>query len=150
MKTTIQSILTAAALFSLASCASTPSTQGPSAMSSATINVGGMSAAYKGAVATGEGTVNYQGRTHHFTMNGVGAGGYGAQKVAASGEVQNLHNLADFEGTYRGSSKGITLVNGTMTAKMTNEHGVIVYLSGERQGLATSSGVRVFKVKLTD
>lgn len=151
MKSIIKSILCGTALILMASCASSSSSkQAPSGAPSATISVGGMTAAYKGAVASAKGTLNYQGQIHHFTMTGVGYGGYGAQKVAATGEVYNLNSLADFAGIYTSKSKGVTLGNGKMQSKASNQNGVVVYLTGERQGLATNSGVRTFKVKLID
>ena len=148
MKSTIRLALTGIGALLIAACAST--TEAPSTSSSATLSVEGVSAAYNGAVANGKGTLNYQGQIHHFTMTGLGAGGTGAQKVSATGEVHNLNSLADFAGIYKGASKGLTVIKGTMTAKMTNEHGVVVYLSGERQGAASNTGVRAFKITLTD
>lgn len=151
MMRTIKSILSAAALILLSACASTSSSkQAPTTTPSATLHVAGASAAYKGAVGTGKGTLNYQGQVHHFTIVGLGAGGYGAQKVEATGEVYNLNDLADFPGTYKGISKGLTLINGKMHSKMTNGNGVVIYLTGERTGVATNTGVRTIVVKLTD
>ena len=132
----------------IAACAST--FQPPSTAPSATLSVEGVSAAYDGAVATGKGTLNYHGQVHHFTMTGLGIGGTGLQQVSATGEVYNLKGLADFAGIYKGVSKGLTLFKGKMQSKVTNEHGVVAYVAGETKGLASDTGVRAFKVKLTD
>jgi len=59
-------------------------------------------------------------------------------------------NLRDFSGTYRGVSRGLTLIEGRMHAKLTNGNGVIMYLAGETEGLASSMGVQVYEVSLTD
>ncbi len=144
----IRPALTALGCTLFAACAPTP--QAPSTPPSATLSIKGMSAAYYGAVASGKGTLNYQGRIHHFSMTGVGAGGTGAQTVTATGKVFGLNSLADFSGTYKGKGKGLTVVKGKMTSKVTNEHGVEIYLTGERQGAASNGGLRSFKVKLTD
>jgi hypothetical protein len=108
------------------------------------------SAAYYGSAAAGQGTLNYNGRRHRFTISGLGAGGMGAQKVSATGKVYNLNSLSDFSGTYRGVSNGLTLIEGRMHAKLTNGNGVVMYLAGETEGLASSLGVQGFEVSLTD
>jgi hypothetical protein len=74
----------------------------------------------------------------------------GGQKVSATGKVYNMNNLQDFAGTYQGVSQGLTLIEGTMHAKLTNGNGVVMYLAGETEGLASSIGVQAFEVKLTD
>lgn len=137
------------ALF-LSACASTSRTDAPASPPSALMSVNGKSAAYQGALAMGNGELSFQGRRHRFKMTGVGAGGAGVVAFSATGQIYNLYRIQDFEGTYTGLSKGITLVNGNLKAKMTNERGVVIYLDGERQGLATTTGVRTFKVTLID
>jgi hypothetical protein len=37
-----------------------------------------------------------------------------------------------------------------MHAKLTNANGVVMYLSGETEGLASSLGAQAFEVSLTD
>jgi hypothetical protein len=37
-----------------------------------------------------------------------------------------------------------------MHAKLTNGNGVVMYLAGETEGLASSMGVQAFEVTLTD
>jgi hypothetical protein len=132
----------------IAGCASM--TTAPSAPPKATVSIREWSAAYYGSAAAGQGTLNYNGRRHRFTISGLGAGGMGAQKVSATGKVYNLNNLSDFSGTYRGVSRGLTLIEGRMHAKLTNDNGVVMYLTGETEGLASSLGVQAFKVSLTD
>src|SRR6478736_2495045 len=102
----------------IAGCASM--TQAPSTPPSATVSIREWSAAYYGSAAAGKGTLNYNGRRHHFTISGLGAGGAGAQKVSATGKVYNLNKLSDFSGTYHGISSGLTLIEGKMHAKLTN------------------------------
>jgi hypothetical protein len=149
MKTSfINSAFASIALFLIAGCAST--TQAPSTPPSATVSIREWSAAYYGSVATGKGTLNYNGRRHHFNISGLGAGGAGGQKISASGKVYNLNKLSDFPGTYRGVSNGLTLIEGKMHAKLTNGNGVTMYLAGETEGLASSMGAQAFEVSLTD
>ena len=73
----------------------------------------------------------------------------GAQKVNATGKVYNLNRLSDFSGTYHGISNGLTLIEGQMHAKLTNQNGVVMYIAGQTEGLASSLGAQAFSVQLT-
>ena len=132
----------------LAACASM--TRAPSSAPSATVRIQEWSAAYYGSAAAGKGTLYYNGERHRFTISGLGAGGAGAQKISATGKVYNLKNLSAFSGTYRGMSGGLTLIEGKMHAKLKNGNGVVMYLAGETEGLASSMGVQAFEVNLTN
>lgn len=132
----------------IAGCASM--TQAPTSTPSATVSIREWSAAYYGSAAAGKGTLNYNGQRHHFTISGVGVGGAGAQKISATGKVYNLNNLSSFSGTYHGISGGLTLIEGRMHAKLTNGNGVVMYLAGETEGLASSMGAQAFEVNLTN
>jgi hypothetical protein len=148
MKLPIKPALACFAAFLIAACAST--TTDPSAPPSATVSIREWSAAYYGSAVAGKGTLYYNGRRHHFTISGLGAGGMGGQKISATGKVYNLNNLSDFSGTYHGVSRGLTLIEGKMHAKLTNGNGVVMYLAGQTEGLASSMGVQAFEVTLTN
>ena len=148
MKLPIKSTLACFAAFVIGGCAST--TTAPSTPPAATLRIQEWTAAYYGSAAAGKGTLYYNGRRHHFTISGLGAGGMGGQKVSATGKVYNLNNLRDFSGTYRGVSGGLTLIEGKMHAKLTNGNGVVMYIAGETKGLASSMGVQAFEVSLAD
>jgi hypothetical protein len=149
MKTNfITSAVTGITFLLIAGCASM--TQAPSTPPSATVSIREWSAAYYGSAAVGKGTLNYNGQRHHFTISGVGVGGAGGQKISATGTVYNLNNLSSFSGTYHGISRGLTLIEGKMHAKLTNGNGVTMYLAGETEGLASSMGAQAFEVNLTN
>jgi hypothetical protein len=149
MKTNfINSVFTSITILLIAGCASM--TQAPSAPPSATVSIREWSAAYYGSATAGKGTLNYNGQRHRFTISGVGVGGAGGQKISATGKVYNLNNLSQFSGTYHGVSRGLTLIEGKMHAKLTNGSGVVMYLAGETEGLASSMGAQAFEVNLTD
>ena len=132
----------------IAGCASM--TQAPSTPPSAAVKIQEWSAAYYGSAAAGKGTLDYNGQRHHFTISGVGVGGAGGQKISATGKVYNLNRLSDFSGTYHGISRGLTLIEGKMHAKLTIGNGVVMYLAGETEGLASSIGAQAFEVNLTN
>jgi hypothetical protein len=149
MKTNfINSAFTGITILLISGCASM--TQAPSTPPSATVRIREWSAAYYGSAAAGKGSLYYNGQRHHFTISGLGAGGAGAQKISATGKVYNLNNLSDFSGRYRGISRGLTLIEGKMHAKLTNGNGVVMYLAAQTEGLASSMGVQAFEVTLTD
>ena len=148
MKLPIKPALACFAAFLIWGCAST--TQAPSTPPAATVRIQEWSAAYYGSAAAGKGTLYYNGRAHHFTISGVGVGGAGGQKISATGKVYNLNNLSSFSGTYHGVSRGLTLIEGKMHAKLTNGNGVVMYLAGETEGLASSMGAQAFEVNLSN
>ncbi len=148
MKLPITPALACFAAFLIGGCASM--TQAPSTPPSATVRIQEWSAAYYAQAEAGKGTLYYHGGRHHFTISGGGVGGSGAQKVSATGKVYNLNRLSDFSGTYHGISRGLTLIEGKMHAKLTNGNGVVMYLAGETEGLASSIGAQAFEVSLTD
>jgi hypothetical protein len=148
MKLPITLVLAGFAAILIAACASM--TQAPSTPPSATVSIREWSAAYYATAEAGKGILYYHGRRHHFTISGGGVGGSGAQKVSATGKVYNLNNLSDFSGTYHGISRGLTLIEGKMHAKLTNGNGVVMYLAGETEGLASSIGLQAFEVTLND
>ena len=149
MKTNfINSAFTGITILLIAGCASM--TQAPSAPPSATVRIQEWSAAYYASAAAGKGTLYYNGGRHHFTISGGGVGGSGVQKVSATGKVFNLNRLSDFSGIYHGVSRGLTLIEGKMHAKLTNQNGVVMYLAGQTEGLASSLGAQAFEVHLTN
>src|SRR4029453_2459424 len=127
----IKTVFASITLVLIAGCASM--TQAPRTQPSATVSIREWSAAYYGSAAAGKGTLNYNGQRHHFTISGVGVGGAGGQKISATGKVYNLNNLSSFSGTYHGISRGLTLIEGKMHAKLTNGNGVVMYLTGETE-----------------
>ena len=135
-----------AALF-IVGCSSM--TQAPSTPPSATVRITEWSAAYYAQAETGKGRLYYHG-VHHFAISGGGVGGSGAQKVSATGKVYNLNSLSQFSGTYHGIARGLTLIEGQMHAKLTNQNGVTMYLAGQTEGLASSLGAHAFEVNLTN
>ena len=101
-------------------------------------------------VSSGKRRSQLQRRASPFHHLGIGVGGAGAQKISATGKVYNLNRLSGFSGTYHGISGGLTLIEGKMHAKLTNQNGVVMYLAGETEGLASSMGAQAFEVHLTN
>ena len=143
MKNTISSACACIALLFTAGCATQKAKdpQAPSGPPSATVTFSGARASYYGSAAGGSGTINFHGSRRNFDVATVGAGGTGVQTVEGTGKVYNLKSLAQFPGTYTGARSGLTLLNGTMHAKLTNKYGTVIYITGKTTGLASSTGV---------
>jgi len=139
-------IVAGASVILLSACATTKSKDknAPTGRPTASIRFEGGQAAYYASTGVGKGTLNFKGVNYPFTAMAVGAGGTGAQKVSATGEVYNLNSLADFPGTYTGVRSGFTVAKGKQRVKLTNDKGVVIYGEGVTVGLASSTGA--FKV----
>ncbi len=147
MKSAIKSAFAGFTALLLGACAAV--TKAPDGRPSATARIQQSSAAYYGSASTGVGVLHYRGQQHRFTISSIGAGGTGAQNMSAYAKIYHLTRLSDFAGTYRGFSHGLTLMEGTMHAKLVNEKGVAIYLAAATEGLASSTGVQIYEVKLT-
>jgi len=93
------------------------------------------------SAAAGKGMLNYNGRRHHFTISGVGAGGAGGQKTSATGKVYNLISSPTFpELTTASAADSPDRREDACQADQRN--GVVMYLAGQTEGLASSMGRR--------
>ena len=72
----------------------------------------------------GHGTLGYNGKTYKFKVTGLGAGGYGVDKLSATGEVYRLKDIADFPGKYSELRGGITLGKGVGGFYIHNDKGL--------------------------
>ena len=103
----------------------------------ATIRFGGGSIAFIAGVNWGGGTLTYKGRNHKLKVSGLSVGAIGAAKMDAAGNVYNLHNLADIEGTYSAIEASATAGPGEGEIDMKNAKGV------EIRAHATSAGLKL-------
>lgn len=143
-------LTTAAAALLLASCATKMSndSNAPSGPPDATLSVDIAQASYYGSAASGGGTLRYQGRSYPISINSIGAGGLGAQTIHATGKVYRLNSLSAFPGTYDGARSGLTLLNGKMHARLANNKGTVIYLTGNTTGLSANYGIDKFIIEL--
>lgn len=138
------------ALLLLSGCSTkiTSDSDAPTSPPTASVTLEASHAAYWASGGGGSGTLHFNGQDHAFKFAGVGVGGTGAEQISATGDVYNLHKLSDFAGTYNGIRTGITIFKGKLYSKLTNEHGVIVYIKGKTSGLASASGASTIDVQL--
>lgn len=84
----------------------------------------------------GSGTLTFQGKEYPLTIGGVSLGAtIGASKAELVGDVLNLKNLSDIEGTYTAGQAGAALAGGDKIANLKNSRGVELKLKGKQIGL---------------
>ena len=89
----------------------------------------------------GGGALHYQGQSYPFTIGGLGIGGIGVATLHATGEVYDLHDVADFAGVYGQAGASYALgqqSGGNLWLK--NTKGVQLHLQVQREGVILSLG----------
>ena len=89
----------------------------------------------------GHGTLTFGDEQRLFHMAGLKLGGMGITFSDVSGDVYNLSNPADFEGTYFKVEAGLTPGIGGSGTWVKNSKGVSIRLVAKSKGLALSIGV---------
>ncbi|SRR6266508_2770300 len=108
---------------------------------SGTVTIEQLQVAFIGSGGAGEGTLHFQGRSHRFSVGGLGVGGFGISKMEATGEVYNLRELSQFPGAYGAARYGAAFGDkGGGELWLENSHGVMMSLKAKREGLAVSLG----------
>lgn len=99
--------------------------------------------------AFGGGTLHYHGQSYGFTIGGIGIGGFGIATLHATGEVYDLHDVADFGGVYgqAGASYALGQESGG-SLWLENPNGVHLHLKAEREGIILSIGADGVIIKM--
>ena len=89
----------------------------------------------------GGGTLHYQGRSYPFTIGELGIGCFGIATLHATGDVYDLHDVADFGGIYgqAGASYALGQESGG-SLWLENTNGFQLHLKAERVGVILSLG----------
>lgn len=98
-------------------------------------------------ISWGEGTLSYEGTQHAFSVRGVSLLDVGASVADGLGEVYNLENLSDFEGSYVAIEAAGAVGVGASTTVMRNENGVEIALRSELQGVEVALATRGFSIR---
>jgi Cu/Ag efflux protein CusF len=107
----------------------------PAPKVSATLELETTSVAVGVGVQWGHGTLTlYDGSTHKVKINGLSVVDLGVSKVKASGEVFNLVELVDLNGTFFAGQAGIALGPGRSATAMKNANGVVIQLKSSQKG----------------
>jgi hypothetical protein len=98
----------------------------------------------------GHGTLGYNRKTYKFKVTGMGAGGYGVDKLSATGEVYRLKDIANFPGNYSELRGGIVLGKGIGGLYIRNDKGVAIKLKTHAEGVALSIGVQGLTIQMVE
>jgi hypothetical protein len=109
--------------------------------SSATVDVSQVQIAFVVGGSLGSGRLHYQGRTHPFSIGGLGIGGFGINRFEAVGTVSGLSRIEQFPGVYGAVRTGVAVGNtGRGQLLLENTNGVKMHLRARREGLALTIG----------
>jgi len=96
----------------------------------------------------GHGTLAFNDKIYKFKMKGMGALGYGVQKLSGVGHVYHLKNIADFPGSYSEARAGVTVAKGLGTLYIRNDNGVVIEMRTHAEGVALSVGVSGISIEM--
>jgi hypothetical protein len=98
----------------------------------------------------GKGVLTFQGKEYPFKVRGLSVVDVGVSSADANGNVFNLKNLADFNGTYTTVTAEATVAGGAGGTTMKNQNGVILKLVSTTQGINFKLALEGVKFTLTD
>ncbi|HEX4709497.1 hypothetical protein [Phenylobacterium sp.] len=114
----------------------------------ASITFNGGSVAFIAGVNWGGGTLRYKGKAIPLEVSGLTVGAVGVKKFQASGNVFNLRNVADIEGTYASIGAGATVGGGASGIAMKNGNGVLIRATSTSVGADLRVGPSGMTIKL--
>jgi hypothetical protein len=116
----------------LAVCA-THDVYGQSPRPSGRISIESTSIALAVGVHWGYGLLTFKGKGQLFAVDGLTLVDVGIAKATAVGEVYDLTEISQFEGTYLASEAGFTPPRGMGGISMRNKNGVVLHLRGDSE-----------------
>ncbi len=94
----------------------------------------------------GDGTLTFEGQSYAFEMTGVSLLDVGFSVADSAGDVRNLTDIADFEGTYVSARAAGAAGVGGHTVWMRNDKGVEIRLSSQLKGLELALATQGFRI----
>ncbi len=97
----------------------------------------------------GSGTLKFKGKQYPLSIGGVSLGAtIGVSKAELIGEVYNLKNASDIEGTYTAGQASVAVAGGTKVAELKNSKGVVLKVKGKQIGLELALDLSGMEVSL--
>ena len=97
----------------------------------------------------GSGTLTVNGKKYPLSIGGVSLGAtIGASKAELIGEVYNLKNPSDIEGTYSAGQAGVAVAGGAKVAELKNSKGVVLKVKGKQVGLELALDLSGLEISL--
>jgi hypothetical protein len=125
----------------LGACCGVARAQDTALVPSGTVRIKQVQVAFIGSGNLGGGTLQFRGEAYRFKIGGLGVGGIGISEMTATGEVYNLTDPRYLTGAYVQARYGVAVGReSTGELWLKNDHGVVLKLKAEREGLALSLG----------
>ena len=96
----------------------------------------------------GHGTLNYQGKSYRFKIEGLTVGEVGMTKAEATGNVYDLKSLEDFNGVYGAAGAGATVQEGKGATALINTKKVQMILTSTTKGASLKVAAEGLKVTI--
>ncbi len=96
----------------------------------------------------GRGTLDYQGKTYKFKVEGLTVGEVGVTKAEATGNVYDLKGLEDFNGVYAAAGAGATVQEGKGATVLINSKKVQIALTSTTKGASLKVAAEGLKLTL--
>jgi hypothetical protein len=87
-------------------------------------------------------------KQYKFKLSGVSIADVGGAGINAEGEVYNLSNPADLNGSYSAVTAGVTIIEGGSVAYLKNQNGVVIKLHSQTGGLRFNLSANGMTIKL--
>lgn len=136
------------ALFVLVTVCAAPDAFAQSPRPSGKISIESTSIALAVGVNWGDGWLTVKGKHQLFSVDGLTLVDIGIAKARVVGEVYNLTDISQFEGTYLAGEPGFVLVGGMGGISMRNQNGVILHLRGDSEETLLQVGRSGMTIKL--
>lgn len=99
----------------------------------------------------GKGVVKFQGHRHNVKVGGFQLVGVGYTSSSITGNIYNLANIKDIEGTYAVATVGGAVVKGaTAITTLKNDKNVLIEVWSTTKGLSFNIGGGGFKIEVLD
>ena len=100
-------------------------------------------------VSGGKGTLTYKGKSYPLSIKGLRVGAtVGIATADLVGDVYNLKNVKDIEGTYSAGQASIAVAAGVKSWKLQNQNKVTMNLTGKQAGLEVAFDLGGMKIEL--
>jgi lipid-binding SYLF domain-containing protein len=97
----------------------------------------------------GSGTLKFKGKQYPVDIGGVSLGAtIGVSKAELIGEVYNMKQASDIEGTYSAVQAGVAVAGGGKVAELKNSKGVVLKVKGKQVGLELALDLSGMQVSL--
>ncbi len=123
----------------------------PAPKVSGTVKLESTSVALGVGVEWGHGTLTlHDGSTHKIKINGLSVIDLGVSEIKATGEVFNLVELTDLNGTFVAGEAGLAVGLGGSATAMKNGNGVVLQLKASQKGVKLTLAPEGLSIKLAE